>query len=159
MLIEIIPEICNSYSQVRFIIGGDGSKRPLLENMIKSAHLQNKVILLGSLQHNEVRKVMVMGHIYLNTSLTEAFCIANVEAASCGLYVISADIGGVAEVLPDEMITLVKPDKISIIKGITEAISKIEVIKSDINGKSRNYEILKNTYNADIVARKVVRNF
>jgi glycosyltransferase involved in cell wall biosynthesis len=124
--------------------------------MIKSAHLQNKVILLGSLQHNEVRKVMVMGHIYLNTSLTEAFCIANVEAASCGLYVISADIGGVAEVLPDEMITLVNPDKISIIKGIIEAISKIDVIKSEINGKSRNYDILKNTYNADIVARKVV---
>lgn len=125
--------------------------------MVKSAHLQNKVILLGSLQHNEVRKVMNMGHIYLNTSLTEAFCIANVEAASCGLYVISADIGGVAEVLPDEMITLVKPDKISIIKGITEAISKIEVIKSEINGKRRNYDILKNTYNADIVARKAVR--
>jgi phosphatidylinositol glycan class A protein len=28
--------------------------------------------------------VLVKGHIFLNTSLTEAFCIAIVEAASCG---------------------------------------------------------------------------
>lgn len=156
LLIEIIPEICNLYPQVRFIIGGDGPKKCLLENMIKSAHLQNKVILLGSLQHNEVRKVMIMGHIYLNTSLTEAFCIANVEAASCGLYVISADIGGVAEVLPNEMITLVNPDKISIIKGVSEAVNNIEKIKKEINENTRNYDILKNTYNADIVAKKIV---
>ncbi|KAI2598730.1 phosphatidylinositol glycan anchor biosynthesis class A, partial [Homo sapiens] len=27
------------------------------------------------------------GHIFLNTSLTEAFCMAIVEAASCGLQV------------------------------------------------------------------------
>jgi len=29
-------------------------------------------------------QVLVKGHIFLNTSLTEAFCIAIVEAASCG---------------------------------------------------------------------------
>ncbi len=156
LLIEIIPEICLLNENVRFIIGGDGPKKPLLENMIKSANLEMKVLLLGNLHHNEVRKVMNMGHIYLNTSLTEAFCIANVEAASCGLYVISGDIGGVSEVLPDDMITLVKPDKINIIKGILEVINKIDDIKQNINENYRNYNVLRNTYNADIVAKKTV---
>ena len=32
----------------------------------------------------QVRGVLVQGDIFLNTSLTEAFCIAIVEAASCG---------------------------------------------------------------------------
>ncbi len=44
------------------------------------------------------------GHIFLNTSLTEAFCIAIVEAASCGLFVVSTNVGGVPEVLPDDLI-------------------------------------------------------
>lgn len=43
--------------------------------------------LLGALEHKDVRNVLVQGHIFLNTSLTEAFCMAIVEAASCGLQV------------------------------------------------------------------------
>ena len=45
-------------------------------------------------------EVLVRGHIFLNTSLTEAFCIAIVEAAACGLMVVSTNVGGVPEVLP-----------------------------------------------------------
>ena len=46
--------------------------------------LQDRVVLLGSLPQSQIRDVLVQGHIFLNTSLTEAFCIAIVEAASCG---------------------------------------------------------------------------
>lgn len=46
-----------------------------------------RVRLLGALEHQDVRDVLVQGHIFLNTSLTEAFCMAIVEAASCGLQV------------------------------------------------------------------------
>lgn len=42
---------------------------------------------MGALEHKDVRNVLVQGHIFLNTSLTEAFCMAIVEAASCGLQV------------------------------------------------------------------------
>ena len=43
--------------------------------------------MLGSLHHTQVRDVLVQGDIFLNTSLTEAFCIAIVEGACCGLQV------------------------------------------------------------------------
>lgn len=43
--------------------------------------------LLGALEHKDVRGVLVQGDIFLNTSLTEAFCMAIVEGASCGLQV------------------------------------------------------------------------
>ena len=46
-----------------------------------------RVHLLGALEHKDVRGVLVQGHIFLNTSLTEAFCMAIVEGASCGLQV------------------------------------------------------------------------
>ncbi|MGH0168537.1 UNVERIFIED_CONTAM: hypothetical protein FKN15_057816 [Acipenser sinensis] len=50
-------------------------------------HRGNRVRLLGALEHKDVRNVLVQGHIFLNTSLTEAFCMAIVEGASCGLQV------------------------------------------------------------------------
>lgn len=46
-----------------------------------------RVRLLGALEHKDVCGVLVQGHIFLNTSLTEAFCMAIVEGASCGLQV------------------------------------------------------------------------
>lgn len=71
----------------------------------------------------------------MNTSLTEAFCIAIVgkkifnsfliiEAASCGLLVVSTNVGGVNEVLPDEMIYLAKTDPKNIIEKLELAIAK-----------------------------------
>jgi phosphatidylinositol glycan class A protein len=55
-------------------------------------------------------QVLVRGDIFLNCSLTEAFCIAIVEAACCGLMVVSTSVGGVPEVLPPSYIVLAEPD-------------------------------------------------
>jgi len=56
------------------------------------------VELLGAVPHHRVRDVLVRGHVFLNCSLTESFCIALLEAASCGLFVVSTRVGGVPEV-------------------------------------------------------------
>ena len=57
--------------------------------------------------------MLVRGHIFLNCSLTESFCIAIVEAACCGLFVVSTRVGGVVEVLPDSMTTFCEPTVVS----------------------------------------------
>lgn len=41
----------------------------------------------------------------MNTSLTESFGIAILEAACAGLYVVSTRVGGVPEILPQDMIS------------------------------------------------------
>lgn len=71
---------------------------------------------------HKVREVLVRGHIFLNTSLTEAFCIAIVEAASCGLFVVSTNVGGVVEVLPKNMVNFAKPDPDDICEKLAVAI-------------------------------------
>lgn len=109
LLIGIIPIIIQKYSHVKFLIGGDGNKMPVLKKLVATQKLENRVKLLGSLAHGQVRDVLCQGHIFLNTSLTESFCIANLEAACCGLMVVSTDVGGVPEVLPSKMALLAKP--------------------------------------------------
>ena len=85
-------------------------------------NLQNKVELLGSIPHDKVRYVLNRGHIFLNTSLTETFCMSNLEAASCGLLVVSTDVGGIPEVLPPGMAYLAKPDAKSLTTQLFRAI-------------------------------------
>jgi len=131
LVVEVLPKICNKkYGagkvRVDFIIAGDGPKRILLEEMIEKHSLQSRVMMLGELQHHEVRdRLLVKGDIFLNTSLTEAFCMAIVEAASCGLAVVSTAVGGIPEVLPEKFIYFVEPSVTSIRKGLEIAIEDI----------------------------------
>ena len=114
LVVKIIPIICkkkfvskrdNREVRVNFVIAGDSPKRILLEEMIEKHRLQDRVEMLGELQQSQVRdQLLVRGQIFLNTSLTEAFCMAIVEAASCGLKVVSTGVGGIPEVLPGHMI-------------------------------------------------------
>jgi len=54
-------------------------------------------------------QVLIQGSIFLNTSLTESFGIAILEAACAGLYVVSTKVGGVPEILPEDMISFANP--------------------------------------------------
>lgn len=122
LLVEVIPEVCRLFSNVRFIVGGDGPKRVRLEEMREKYSLQDRVEMLGAVPHAQVRSVLISGHIFLNSSLTEAFCIAILEAASCGLLTVSTRVGGVPEVLPDDMIVLAEPSPGDMVWAIRKAI-------------------------------------
>jgi len=92
---------------VDFYIGGDGPKRLELEEIREQ--YGDRVQLFGKIDHALVRDFLIRGHIFLNTSLTEAFCMAIVEAAASGLQVVSTRVGGIPEVLPPELINLAEP--------------------------------------------------
>lgn len=124
LLVEVILQICKAFPQVDFLIGGDGNKKPSLEEMVKREQLQDRVEFLGFVPHQSVRDVLVRGHVFLNCSLTESFCIAILEAASSGLAVVSTNVGGVPEVLPPDMIHLADPDVDALVKTLSLVVSE-----------------------------------
>ncbi|CAF2363066.1 BnaA10g27110D [Brassica napus] len=128
LLVEVIPEVCRLYPNVRFVVGGDGPKHVRLEEMREKHSLQDRVEMLGAVPHSRVRSVLVTGHIFLNSSLTEAFCIAILEAASCGLLTVSTRVGGV---LPDDMVVLAEPDPDDMVRAIEKAISILPSINPE----------------------------
>ena len=109
------------FKHVHFIIGGDGDKMACLRALVEKFNLHNRVEILGALPHSKVRDVLCRGHIFLNTSLTESFCIAILEAACCGLFVVSTDVGGVPEVLPSHMVNLARPNEQDLFKKLVNA--------------------------------------
>ena len=123
LLVKIIPIVCSKFPILHFIIGGDGPKKLLLEEMRERYQLHDRVELLGAVPHHKVRDVLVRGHVFLNCSLTESFCIALLEAASCGLFVVSTKVGGVPEVLPPSMIKFAEPTVADLVDAMTEAVA------------------------------------
>lgn len=126
LLVGIIPKICNLLPQVDFIVGGDGNKLLNLQEMVEREHLQDRVTFLGAVPHKNVASVLRQGHVFLNCSLTESFCIAILEAASCGLLVVSTNVGGVPEVLEPDMIVLCDPNVEALVQGVRKAIERQE---------------------------------
>ncbi|KAK4513952.1 uncharacterized protein ATC70_005959 [Mucor velutinosus] len=151
LLIAIIPRICEMYKNVRFIIGGDGPKRIDLEQMREKHLLHDRVELLGPIKHHEVRNVLIQGNIFLNTSLTEAFCIAIVEAACAGLFVVSTKVGGVPEVLPSHMINYASPEEDDLVIAVSKSIHQYKYGKVDT---TQFNDQLKEMYNWSNVAER-----
>ena len=61
LLGEIVPTLCRKYPKLRFVIGGDGPKRILVEEMRERHALHDRVIMLGTVPHTQVRDVSGAG--------------------------------------------------------------------------------------------------
>lgn len=132
LLTAIIPRVCAANSRVDFVIAGSGPKEVDLQQMRERHQLQERVDLIGSIRHEAVRDVMVSGHIYLHPSLTEAFGTVLVEAASCGLLVVSTKVGGIPEVLPPHMTVFADtPSEDDLVESTLQAIEAIETDSVD----------------------------
>jgi len=94
----------------------------LIQDMVDKHNLFDNVEILGFVPNDKLWDVLVWGHIFLNTSLTEAFCIANLEAAFAGLLVVTTNVGGIPEVLPPEMVLLCEPTSKAVLCRIYDAI-------------------------------------
>ncbi|PWN51284.1 hypothetical protein IE53DRAFT_55942 [Violaceomyces palustris] len=125
LLIGAIPRLCKLHPDIQFLIGGDGPKRVELEQMRERFMIQDRVQLVGAVRQGDVRSHLTRGQIFLNTSLTEAFGTGIIEAACCGLFVVSTRVGGIPEILPHHMIRLARPEEDDIVRATNEAIDHI----------------------------------
>lgn len=115
------------------------------------------------------QQVLTRGQIYLNTSLTEAFGISIIEAASAGLFVVSTKVGGVPEILPGEMIEFARADEDGMplsprrfyfwlrfeIEDVTRALSRaIETIREGRHDPMKAHERVRGMYSWSDVAER-----
>lgn len=138
ILVKLIDLIFKKKNKYVLKIVGQGSLESFIEKHIKIQGMEDKIQLLGPLDHSKIPFVLNSSDIFINTSLTESFCISILEAAACGLKIVSTDVGGVREVLPRNMIYLTDIDAHSIYKGIKHVSGNINRFKA-----RENHEILR----------------
>ncbi|THH07552.1 hypothetical protein EW145_g3300 [Phellinidium pouzarii] len=154
LLVATAPRICDMFPNVRFVVGGDGPKLIDLLQMRDKHLLQDRIILRGPIRHSDVREILTEGSIFLNTSLTESFGIAILEAACAGLYVVSTRVGGVPEVLPEDMISFALPSEDDVVRALSEAIRRVG---DGLHNPWRAHERIRSFYNWKNVAERTER--
>ncbi|QPG72863.1 Phosphatidylinositol N-acetylglucosaminyltransferase gpi3 subunit [Brettanomyces nanus] len=140
LLTAIIPRICMDHPEIRFLVAGDGPKFIDLEQMRERYQLQDHVELIGSIRHEQVRDVMIKGQIYLHPTLTEAFGTVLVEAACCGLLVVTTNVGGIPEVLPSKMTVFAQPEEDSLVESVNVAVGKLKRGETDTSSFHKEIE-------------------
>lgn len=92
------------------------------------------------------------GHILLNTTHAGTFCITGLEAASCGLVVVSTNVDGIGEVLPAGLAYIAKPETQSLTQQLLRAIRDQDKVQySDL------HQFVKDTYSWHNVAERTER--
>lgn len=155
LILEVIPLICARHPEVHWIIGGDGPKRVLLDQMREKYSLHDRVEMIGAVPHESIRSVLTRGHLFLNASLTEAFCIAILEAVSCGLYVVSTRVGGVPEILPQELMSFAAPSAADLVSVLSATIPVVRARMAAEPGYGwRVHKAVREMYNWHMVAER-----
>ena len=154
LLVATAPRICALFPHVNFVIGGSGPKLIDLLQMREKYRLQDRIELLGAVKPNDVCSVLSRGSIFMNTSLTESFGIALVEAACAGLYVVSTRVGGVPEILPEDMISFAEPDEDDVVRAISEAL---EIVAKGMHDPYEAHERIKAFYDWGTVTERTER--
>ncbi|TDL87400.1 glycosyltransferase family 1 protein [Vibrio vulnificus] len=94
-----LSEVVSEFPHVKLILAGDGSRRSALEEMVSEKGLSDHVYFLG--YREDLDRIYPLGDITLLTSLSESFPLVLLEGARSGLPVITSDVGGVQELIPD----------------------------------------------------------
>jgi glycosyltransferase involved in cell wall biosynthesis len=108
-LVEAAQEVVKKYSNVRFVLAGDGPLRADIENQIKKANLEKNFLLLGF--RNDIAELLPAYDMYVLPSLFEGLPNQVLEAMACGKGVVASAVDGTVEAVAEGETGLLVPSK------------------------------------------------
>jgi len=96
-LISSAKIILKYYPKTCFLIVGDGSLRPQLENFVHQQNLQKNILFLGF--RKDIPEIFSISDVAVNCSDSEGISNAIIEAMAIGVPVVATDIGGNREII------------------------------------------------------------
>ncbi|MDP1794481.1 MAG: glycosyltransferase [Acidimicrobiales bacterium] len=105
--LHVVAQARESIPQIRYTVIGEGDLRPSLERLATELGIADITTLAGALPHEEVLAALANTDLYLHMGRfapdgsVEAFGVAPLEAAACGLPVVASGVGGLAEIVVD----------------------------------------------------------
>ncbi|WP_270273971.1 glycosyltransferase [Enterococcus casseliflavus] len=91
---SMLPDEC------KILFAGSGSEKEIanIKELIHKNHQENKIILLGALNNDELKKVYLESSLFISTSRWEGFGLSILEAMTFGLPIVSFDNSGPREI-------------------------------------------------------------
>ena len=131
-LLEAKKMTCSDYY---LVIVGDG---PLFKKLTKKVVDENipDVIFTGS--RKDVEEIIPSCDVLILPSFSESFGLVLIEALACGKPVIGSDVGGISEIINDDVGLLVNPNNVSSIANAVDMILNDDNLRLIFSMNARN---------------------
>ena len=93
--------IVNVQWSMKLMIAGVGELQNELKNLVRELKLEDKVVFLGQVSHEELAKLYKRADVFVRPSLSEGLGSAFLEAMGAGVPVIATPVGGIPDFLED----------------------------------------------------------
>ena len=107
ILIDSMPSILEKFPDAHLQIVGEGEDYTVLEDIIKEKKLDNRIELIGKIDHDELRFYYSSCDLYISASTFEVCPVPTLEAMACGKPLVLSNIEP-----HQEMINISKAGKI-----------------------------------------------
>jgi glycosyltransferase involved in cell wall biosynthesis len=94
LLVEVAARIAGEFSDVRFVIVGDGPQRRDLEAKTREKGLADTVLWAGPQSHQQVVKYMATCNVFALPSVYEGFARVLMEAGMAGMPIVTTEVSG-----------------------------------------------------------------
>lgn len=101
--VEAIPLLLEKQDSLKFFLGGGGPLRGKIEEELRNNKLSQKVELVGWIAHDEVADYLNELKLFVLPSYSEGLPTGVLEAMACGAVVLATPVGGVPDVIKDEV--------------------------------------------------------
>ena len=160
-LIKSIKEVLKIQDNVKLKIVGTGPLENQIKNQIKELKLERDVEIMGNVSDEELLNLYNSSDIFVLSSIvdsqgnTEGLGVVLLEAMACKLPVIASNIGGIPDIVHDNVNGILVPQKnvLELSKAINELINNEEFRKSmALNG----YEMVKGHFSWEQIAKDYI---
>jgi glycosyltransferase involved in cell wall biosynthesis len=123
LLIQALPMVQKSFSGVKLLILGEGEEEKSLKKLAHSLEISEKVLFLGL--RSDVDRLLQCSEIFVLPSRWEGFPNVLLEAMAAGKPVVATAVGGVRELVVDEVTGILVPpqDETALADAITLLLS------------------------------------
>jgi len=125
-LVEAAPRILRDFSDVQFLVAGNGAMLQELEHRVHQLGVESAFRFLGTVPSNV--EFLKSCDIMVRPSLTDGMPLTVLEAMACGIPTVASRVGGTSEILQDgDTGFLVEP------RNVDELVSRICTLVADSN--------------------------
>jgi glycosyltransferase involved in cell wall biosynthesis len=124
-LLEAFACLASSRPRLTLTYVGDGPMRKALQAKAQELGLAARVRFPGRVAHEQLNAWFACASVFCLPSYSEGVPNVVLEAMACGKSVVSTDVGGVVEVLPDFAGTIIQPrDAGALAKALDDTLSR-----------------------------------
>ena len=132
-IMDILPNLCQSYPNLAYLVVGDGTDKRRLQEKVEHLGLADHVIFTGYISEEEKTKYYRLADAFVMPGRGEGFGFVFLEAMACGIPVVASSLDGSRDAVQNGKLgIIVNPDdKNELQAGINKALSQPKRVVPD----------------------------